>query len=245
MLDVSRDELTELVDDTVAAVLRRAGVRRPPVDAVEVAGRLGYRVLWDDAQQGRARIAEVRGLPGRRGSMAIFLRRDPRPQRVQWAVAHELGEACTGELFRRLRLSAHETAPNQREQLASTVATRLLLPTKWFARDSAEMDYDLSRLKARYATASHELIARRWLDLRTPVVISVFDHGKLQFRRWNLPGGVAPLTAEEHRCWRRAHESSEAVHLPGPPRIDVWAVHEPDWKREIVRLEPAGEYDEM
>jgi hypothetical protein len=237
MLEVTQDEFAALIDQTVAAILRRTGVRRPPVDAVEVARRLGYQVLWDDAQQGRARIAEVRRSPGRRPCTAIFLRRDPRPERVQWAVAHELGEACSADVFRRLGVAEHDSSANHREQLASTIATRLLLPSKWFARDSVEMEFDIPRLKIRYATASHELIARRWLDLRTPVVITIFDHGKLQFRRWNASPSTPTLSPDEQRCWRYAHESGEAVREAGTPRIDVWPIHEPGWKREIVRLE--------
>jgi hypothetical protein len=229
-------ELTGVLDETVAAILRRGGVKRPPVDAVELARRLGYHVLWDDRQIGRARVAAVRGGPGRWPRPAIFLRREPRPERIQWAVAHEIGEQLTAEVCRRLRIDGAELADG-REQIASALATRLLLPGKWFSRDAVEFNFDVPQLKARYATASHELVARRLLDLPTPVLITIFDHGRLELRRWNQRQRSPPVSHVEQQLWQRAHESGEATGNPGPPRIDVWPIHEPGWKREIMRLE--------
>jgi hypothetical protein len=229
-------ELTGVLDETVAAILRRAGVKRPPVNAVELARRSGYPVLWDDHQSGRARVAAVRGGPGRRPRPAIFLRREPRPERIQWAVAHEIGEQLTAEVFLRLHIEPAE-AIDSREQIASALATRLLLPGDWFARDAADFDFDLAQLKARYATASHELVARRMLDLPTPVLITIFDHGKLEFRRWNQPRRPPSLSRTEQRLWQCAHESGQGMRHSGPPRVDVWPIHEPGWKREILRLE--------
>ena len=46
--------------------------------------------------------------------------------------------------------------------------TRLLLPMKWFALAATEFDHDLMQLKGRFQSASHELIARRMLDLPHP-----------------------------------------------------------------------------
>jgi hypothetical protein len=233
-------ELSDVLDHTVAAILRRGGVKRPPVNAVELARRLGFHVLWDDRQVGRARVATVRSGPGRRALPAIFLRRDPRRERIQWAVAHEIGEQFSVDVCRRLRIDPKELADG-REQVASALATRLLLPRKWFSSDAIEMEFDIFRLKTRFATASHELIARRLLDLPTPVLITIFDHGKLEFRRWNLPRRPPPISPLEGQFWRRVHESGQAAGNAGPPRIDVWPIHEPGWKREILRLEPVGD----
>jgi hypothetical protein len=75
------------------------------------------------------------------------------------------------------------------------------------------------------------------LDLRTPAMVSIFDHGKLHFRRWNRPQATPRLTSAETRCWQQAHDAGEVVRRLRPLRIDVWPVHEPDWKREIIRME--------
>jgi hypothetical protein len=229
-------QLTDVLDETVASILRRAGVKGPPVSAVELATRLGYPVLWDDHQNGRARVAAVRGGRGRRPRAAIFLRREPRPERIQWAVAQEIGEQFTAEVCRRLRVDPAESADG-REQIANSLAMRLLLPGKWFSRDAVDFDYHVPQLKSRYTTASHELVARRLLDLPMPVLIAIFDHGKLEYRRWNRPGRPPPLSQVEQQFWQSAHESGRAAGRAGRPRIDAWPIHETGWKREIVRLE--------
>ncbi len=237
IFDACETQWTNALDGIAAEILKRAGVKRLPVNAIDIAGRLGYRVLWDRGQTGRARIAAVRAGPSRRSQPAIFLRPDPRPERIQWAVAHEIGEQFAAEVGQRLGIDTNETAANQRERVANLLATRLLLPIHWFARDSMACDFDLVELKNRYRTASHELIARRFLDLRQPVVVTIFDHGQQQFRRWNRPRRPPLTTYDELQAWRRAHEAGEAIRRDGAPRIDVWPIHEPGWRREIIRLE--------
>ena len=75
------------------------------------------------------------------------------------------------------------------------------------------------------------------LDLQTPMVITVFDQGRLTWRRSNGDQPAGALTTREKNCWRVAGETGEAVQAPGLPRIDCWAIHEPEWKREIMRSE--------
>jgi hypothetical protein len=243
--DICQKEWTEALDDTVSEILRRAGVRYPPIDAIEVARRLGYPVLLDKHLEGRARIATVRGGPGRRPRPAIFIRPDPRPERIQWAVAHEIGEQCAADVCRRLAIDVNESPADQREQIANAVATRLLLPSQWFPHDALALDYDLAELKSRYTTASHELIARRMPDLSRPVLVTIFDHGQQQLRRWNRPRRPPSLTNLELKAWWRAHDSGDAVRDLGPPRIDVLPVHEPGWKREILQLELPSDGEEF
>ena len=158
MLDTSHNELTDVLDETAAEILHRAGVRRPPVNAIDVARRLGCCVLRDDRQSGRARIATVRAGPGSRPRSAIFLRSDPRPERIHWAVAHEIGEQCAADVCRRVGVVPTDSA-DHREQIANALATRLLLPIASFGPDCLACDFDLFQLKARYATASHATAA--------------------------------------------------------------------------------------
>jgi hypothetical protein len=148
MIQIHTDQGTQVLEDAISRVLRRAGIKRPPIDAAEVARRLGYAVLWDASQQSRARIALVRGAPSRTSRPAIFLRPEPRPERVQWAIAHELGEACAGHVIDRLSASP-DGSPQNREQLANALATRLLLPMKWFARAAAEFDHEFNSAEGK------------------------------------------------------------------------------------------------
>ena len=131
-----------------------------------------------------------------------------------------------------------ETQANARELVANNLAGRLLLPTAWFAADAADCGWDLFSLKARYHTASHELIARRMLECRPPVIISIFDHRQLSFRRSNLPGRVPPPSPAEMECWRQIHQHcSQLPTESAGGHIQGWPIHEEGWKREILRME--------
>jgi hypothetical protein len=244
-VNLCETEWMHVLEDTAAEILKLASVKRPPVNAIELAQRLGYRVLWDEQQTGRARIATVRAGPARPSQSAIFLRPDPRPERIQWAVAHEIGEQYAAVVSERLGIEANGPENGRREQIANLLATRLLLPAAWFSRDAVAFDFDLVQLKINYPTASHELIARRFLDLGRPVLVTIFDHGKPQFRRWNLPRRPPAISPDEWDAWRHAHQTGEAVRCCGPARIDVWPIHEPGWKREIIRLELPADPEEF
>jgi len=232
------EELAAGLDAVASDVLAEAGVEGPPVDALEVAAALGIAVALDDRQRGRARYIRLRGRGRRRPKATILLRPDPRPERRQWAVAHEIGEHAAHRVFARLGVDPRETGRNAREAVANHLAGRLLLPAEWFTADAMDCGWDLLELKSRYATASHELIARRMLECRPPVIISIFDHRELYFRRSNLPGRVPSPSSVEMQCWRTVH----AAHRPeraydGPRAIQGWPVHEEGWKREILRTE--------
>jgi hypothetical protein len=67
----------------------------------------------------------------------------------------------------------------------------------------------------------------------------LFDQGRLQSRRSNLLAQTSPLTRDEANAWRQAHQTGESVRRDLPVRIDAWPIHEPAWKREIVRMEVA------
>lgn len=114
----------------------------------------------------------------------------------------------------------------------------MLLPTAWFAADGAAAAWELTALKARYDTASHELIARRMLECRPAIIISVFDHSRISWRKSNLPGRVPPPSEAELDCWHGVHTGSpRAESRDGPKLIRAWPIHEDGWKREILRTE--------
>ena len=71
--------------------------------------------------------------------------------------------------------------------------------------------WDLLELKRRFATASHELIARRMLECRPAVIVTIFDQGRIAFRRGNLPGRVPPLSPAERACWQGVHEENRPL----------------------------------
>jgi hypothetical protein len=236
--DVTREDLAASLDRVAEEILAEAGVVGPPVDAVAVAAALGVGVAIDDRQHGRARYVRLRGVRGRPPRPTILLRPDPRYERQQWAVAHEIGEHVAHRVFLRLGVDFREVTADDREAIANAMAGRLLLPTAWFAGDAAACGWDLIALKARYPTASHELIARRMLEFSAPAIISIFDHRTLHFRRSNVAGRVPPPSSAEMRCWRAVHDRNRPQRTAdGATNVQGWPVHEEGWKREILRTE--------
>jgi hypothetical protein len=243
LAEFTREELAAGLDAVADDVLAEGGIFSPPVDAFAVAQALGLMIAWDEAQQGRARYVRLADRSSATPRATILLRPDPRGERRHWAVAHEIGEHVAHRAFVAWGIDPREAASNAREAVANALAGRLLLPTSWFLPDARRMQWDLWALKRRYATASHELIARRMLDFRPPVIVTIFDQGRITFRRGNLPGRAPPPSAAELACRREAHYRSEpSESKAGVCRISAWPVHEADWKREILRTEVEEEW---
>ena len=143
-------------------------------------------------------------------------------------------------VFERLGVSFDESLPAARELVANRFASSLLLPRRWFAADGSDVGWDLLALKDRYCTASHELIARRMLEMRPPVVITLCDHGRVRWRRSNTSSRLPSLLAEEQSVWQESHLTGLPASVTldaesGLESVDCWPIHEPDWKREILR----------
>jgi hypothetical protein len=240
---VAAEELTAALDATIAELFDSASLAGPPIDAVALARRLGFALAWDDQQSSRARLVRIAGRAECDG-LSILLKRDPRPERRQWAVAHEIGEYLSPRVFDALALDPRCAPLTAREKIANLLASRLLLPTDWFQADAITSGWDLLDLKRRYGTASHELIARRMLDFSVPVIISIVDQGRLEFRRSNLPGRVPPLAPIERDCWRQIHGEDRPIGplQSGSTIVCGWPIHEPAWRREILRLELLDEW---
>lgn len=221
---------SDAVDSVVEELLGAAGVSGPPVDPLAMAETLRVSVALDAGQGTRGRMKRIGGRP------AIFLKPDERRERLYWAAAHELGEMSIWRVAHIGGAGEGEVTPAEREELANLFAARLLLPAAWFLPEAIERDADLTRLKRRFTTASHEMIALRLMDLDVPTVITIFDHGRLTRRRSNVAGGTPPLQPVERRAQGDAHRLGLCTDLShGPLRTQAWPIHEPGWKREILR----------
>ena len=237
--EIPAEQIREAVERAARETLAEGEWFAPPVDAEVLARRLGMAVSRDDV--GAATRARFVRLGGAAGQGAIFVADEPRLERRQWAVAHEIGESAAWRVFAELGIDATDAAERAREEIANRLAGCLLLPREWFAADGAAVDWDLIELKARYSTASHELIARRMLEMRPAVIVTLMDQRKISWRRSNVLHRAPPLTASERDVWEVAHATGQAVvcersELPdGVEDVRVWPVHEDGWKREIVR----------
>lgn len=226
-------EWLSIVNATVLRLLQKSELLSPPVDAIAIARQIPLQLVWDNSQTSRGRLQRLAG------QTTILLRHDERPERVQWAAAHEIGESVIWQMAQEAGVSAEDITPRARESLANLFASRLLLPEIWWIQAEPLHMGDVPALKTVFATASHELIAMRLLDKHCPRVISIWDQGQLTRRRSNIPGKTLPLAQLELSSWQIAHESNQAVDQQGlVGRVRCWPLHESEWKREISYWEP-------
>ena len=219
------------IDAEVEAMLDAVGVTGPPIDAIALAQQhLGMVVCLDEEQPQRGRAQRVRG------QKQIFLRPEPTVERHQWTVAHEIGEHVKVNVLKRLRLAPEDTRAMAGESLANLFAYHLLVPSRLFRAEAPERGYDLLELKRRYATASHEVIAWRFLDLPAPCIVTIVDNERIHRRRSNAWRTKRELHPVEEKCRQRVHERSEPYLLRQDGwSVQCWPVHQLGWKREILR----------
>jgi Zn-dependent peptidase ImmA (M78 family) len=231
MLDLPREELIQKVDGFVDDLLDAAGIQEPPVDAIDLAQRhLSMVVCLDRKQPQRGRAQ--RSAKGR----LIYLRPEPTEERHQWTVAHEIGEHLKASLLEHLGVEPGQMPVMAGESLANLLAYHLLVPQRWFADDAPHLEYNLLELKKRYKTSSHEVIAWRFLDLPTPSIVTIIDNEHIYRRRSNAWPTHRHLEPAEEECQRYVHYYSRPkVVQKDQWTVHGWPVHQPDWKREILR----------
>lgn len=229
--DLSREEVHAAVDRAVRELLEAARIDTPPVDAIALAQRhLGMIVCLDRRQPQRGRAQRAAG------RKQIFLRPEPTEERHQWTVAHEIGEHLKASLLERLGVDPAEVRAMAGESLANLFAYRLLVPTAWLSADAPALNYDVLELKKRYRTASHEVIAWRFLDLPGPCIVTVVDNEQVSKRRGNRWRVKKALTPPEQECQRYVNRHSRAWTIQADGwTVQGWPVHQADWKREILR----------
>ena len=214
---------------TADELLDQVSISAPPVDAIDLAQRLGISVVFDDDQLVRARHKRLAG------QATILIKADERPERLQWAVAHELGEVVVYRVFARVDLCDDSISPRLREEVANLTASRLLLPGRWFFEDARRSHEDLLVLKKIYRTASHEMIACRFLDGPRQSIVTIFDNGRITRRLVNRPGRPPGLQRVEQDCQAEVHRRNRPIELREQGlAVQGWPVHEPNWKREIL-----------
>ncbi len=242
LTEIPAEQFSTTVEEVARAVLTEVDWYRPPVNLLEVADRLSLVVARDSTMGVRGRFVNL-GTEGSSAQGTILIADDPRPERTQWSVAHEVGESIAHRVFVRLGVSLSDIPPAVRERVANQLASCLLLPREWFADDGESVGWDLLALKRIYSTASHELIARRMLAMSPTVIVTMFDQGAQQWRQSNTAVRPPKLSAAESDVWRAAFETGHASacddrDLPdGVRQIRSWPVHEPGWRREFVRTE--------
>lgn len=245
LAEIPATEYRQTLDRCADDLLWEAGVNGPPIDAYRLAEKRGITVARDTTMAARARFGRLAADPGRPPLETILVGNETRPERRHFAIAHEVGEANAHRVFDALGVDPREAAAGTRETVANALAGRLLAPQRWMRGVWRDTDGDLFEMKQVFATASHELIARRVLECAPrALIVTVTDQGRVTWRRWNLSGPTPPRLRLEIDCWRHTHEAGEpawgdgrdeANALAGSPieRVRCWPIHEPEWRREI------------
>lgn len=222
-----------LIDRSIQEILAEADIRSAPIDALQLAGRLGIEVVLNRSQKERGRLVESGG------RTMIVVRPEPRSERYQWTIAHEIGEYVIPRLSTDWTHDLVAIDSTVREWMANRFATCLLTPLPFFLADATEVQFDLFKLKEIYHTASYEVIALRMLDAETPCLISIFDNGRMTRRLTNLEHRPPKLLDIERQCQREASQSRlMVVRESDVAKVQAWPIHEEEWKREIIRTEP-------
>jgi hypothetical protein len=229
--ELSRDDLTQSIDQVVQELLAEAGVEGPPVDAVAIAqSPLGMTISDEPRATGRGR--------GRKpaGEKVLFLPPGASLEERQRLAADAVGEHFRPLVLERLGFDPAGKRPFLGESLSGLFAARLLLPTQWFRGDAASCSSDLADLKKCYPTATLEAIAWRLLDLPVPCIITVVDDGKVHRRRSNAWRVNKRLEPVEVRCHKQVEQDREPHSLRAEGwTVSGWSAPTEGWQRVILR----------
>lgn len=226
MDDVARSEVLAAIDRLVDDLLSHSGVTQPPVNAIELAKKLGLQVRFDerDGRRGKSQL-----------NSSLALKPEASEETRQWAAARAIGQHYKKEVIG--RMNAGDDAPRiAGESLSNLFAYHLLVPGSWLADDVKAIGYDLPALKERYPTAAHEVIAWRFLDLPEPCIVTIVDNDVVSRRRSNGVRVTRQLSAPERQCQRYVnHYSRPRIVQAQGWTVQGWPVHRTDWKREVLR----------
>jgi predicted transcriptional regulator len=218
-MDFSQDELFEAIDRLVNGLLERAGVVKPPVNALEIAeSHLGVPVEIvepvEEDERGRPR---PRSRPAHSG---IFLTPDMTEEQQQKAAADGIARALLPDILRKLNVLSGTESKQFSAHVRGAAAARLLVPNKLFRAALKECGHDLLALNRLFSTAAMEMIALRFLDLDEPCVIAIVDDGIVAVRRSNRFAATKQLERAERTCLDQIMK----LDLPERVRIGEWTV---------------------
>ena len=224
--------------DVVAdSLLDEAGITAGPVDAFTLARRLGFETILDASQLVRTRFKQLRGRP------TIFVRPDREAERQHWAVARAIAERSLGRVVAQLRIPGGKLPGRLKEEICNEMASRLLLPRRWFFPAVEELDGDVMALKRRFATASHELVLLAMLRVPGKSVVSLFDDTRVT-RRFSNRAGRNDITALEQSVWQQVHRMGMPCDVEEDGRrVQCWPLHINGHRREFMRVTWPAETD--
>ena len=234
-MEFSRDELFDAIDRLVGGLLERAGVVRPPVNALAIAEEhLGIPVaVVEPAEEDERGRRRPRARPA---SAGIVLSSDMTNEQRQKAAADGIARTLLPDILRKLDILPGSESKPFAAHIRGLVVARLLVPTKLLRFALKEFKYDLLALKKVFATATIETIALRLLDLDESCVISIVDDGVVASRQGNRSPATKRLEPAEQACLDKVMQ----LDLPhrvriGGVTVQGWPVSDRLFRRIILR----------
>jgi predicted transcriptional regulator len=237
-MDFSHEDLFEAIDRLVNGLLERAGVVKPPVNALEIAeNHLGIPVeiveLSEEDERGRPR---PRSRPSGSG---IYLSPDMTEETQQRTAADGIARALLPDILRKLDVAPGTEDKQFSSQVRGLVIARLLVPNKILRAALKECRYDLLALKKLFTTATMETIALRLLDLDEACAISIVDDGIVTMRRANRFAAVKKLEPAEQACLDQVMKLDLPCRVrKGEWTVQGWPVPDRTIRRIILRAVP-------
>jgi len=215
------EEVAGLLDTIVRELLTACGIDHPPVHPKNIADKLG--LVYSEA--------ELRGRRGqsfrRRGYQHVEVHRRDRPERKNFALAHEIME---------LQLKKVLDDPTQCHRRASLGASFLLMPAPWFREECLRSRFDIAELKKVFSTASWEAVALRTLNF-SEAIITILDDGRVTRRKSSYPYYVPrKLSQEEREVAEQVVRTGTSRKQPFPScEVAGYPVFEDERRRVILR----------
>lgn len=237
-MDFSQEDLFEVIDRLVNGLIERAGLSKPPVNALAIAeNHLGIpieiREPADEDESGRRR---PRARPAGSG---IFLSPDMTEEQRQKVAADGIARSLLPDIFRKLDLAPDTDNKQFSNHIRGLVAARVVVPNKLLKSALKECRYDVAALKKVFSTATMEAIALRLLDLDDPCVIAIVDDGVVSIRRGNRVAAAKKLEAPEQTCLDRVMELDLPCRVrEGEWTVQGWPVPDRTIRRIILRAVP-------
>ena len=152
------EEIVELLDRLVENVLSVCEIKQPPVEPKKIADRLGIAYSETRLDGRRGQSFRRRGLPH------VEVHHEDRPERKNFALAHEIME---------LELKKVLEDPRECHRWANLAASFLLMPTPRFREECCRSEFDIAQLKKVFSTASWEAVALRTLNFADSIITIV------------------------------------------------------------------------
>ncbi|MFM7151220.1 MAG: hypothetical protein ACKO23_15385, partial [Gemmataceae bacterium] len=226
--EIPPEELGEAIDRLIEDWLENLDT--PPVDALNLA-RNRFGLSLRTSLRTTKKPCQLR-----LESREILLRPDLEEETRQAAVAHALGELGREELAKRMSINLDEHKEFRGRSIPAMIARRLLVPTGWLREKGRLHRWNLQELKTHFSTATPEAIARRFLDLEDPCVITIVDNDQVSHRRSNAWPTSRELQPIEREVLDQIQRYSRPFDQSGSGwRVQGWPVHRVDWRQEILR----------